>query len=365
MKITFVLPVIAQNGGIRVVAIYAGKLRALGHDVTVLSRMPKQHSLPRRGLNRLRGKASKHDPKAAAFLDPIGAAHRLIPWKFPIEASDVPDADLVVATWWRTAFEVAALPPEKGKKVYFVQHHEVHKEQPWDLSAGSYHLPLKKITIADWLVDTMAQVYGDHDVVKVENSVDTVQFNAPLRDRNARPRVGFLYSPTYFKGVDVSLKAIEIARAQVPDLQVLAFGAHPPSTELPLPEGCEFHLLPAQDKLRELYAQCDVWLCGSRAEGFHLPPLEAMACRCPLVSTRIGGAVEIVTEGVNGHIVDVEDAAALGARLTDVLSLSPAAWRAMSDAAYAQAHSYSWDDATRAFEAALREALEEDDGRAA
>lgn len=359
MRITFVLPVIAQNGGIRVVGIYAEKLRALGHEVTVVSRMPQQHSLLRRGLNRLRGKATRHDPKATAFLDPIGKAHHLIPWKFPIDARDVPDADLIVATWWRTAFEVAALPPEKGRKVYFVQHHEVHKELPWDLSAGSYYLPLKKITIADWLVDTMAQRYGDPDVVKVENSVDTVQFNAPVRDRNTRPRVGFLYSPTYFKGVDVSLKAIEIARAQVPDLQVLAFGAHPPSTDLPLPEGCEFHLLPAQDKLWDLYAKCDVWLFGSRAEGFGLPILEAMACRTPVVATRSGAAPDLIEDGRNGYLVDVEDTEGLGAHLIDVLSLSPGDWRAMSDAAYAQVHSYSWDDAARAFEAALRDALEE------
>lgn len=80
-----------------------------------------------------------------------------------------------------------------------------------------------------------------------------------------------------------------------------------------------------------------------------------MACRCPVVSTRVGGAVEIVTEGVNGHIVDVEDAEALGARLIDVLSLSPDDWRAMSDAAHARVLSYTWDDAAQAFEAALRQ----------
>jgi glycosyltransferase involved in cell wall biosynthesis len=80
-----------------------------------------------------------------------------------------------------------------------------------------------------------------------------------------------------------------------------------------------------------------------------------MACRCPVVSTRVGGAVEIVTEGVNGHIVDVEDHEALGDRLIDVLSKSSDGWKAMSDAALDRAQHYSWEDAAKKFEAILRQ----------
>ena len=80
-----------------------------------------------------------------------------------------------------------------------------------------------------------------------------------------------------------------------------------------------------------------------------------MACRTPVVTTRIGGAVEIVTEGINGYIVEVEDHEALAARMIDVLSASPGAWKAMSDAAYARAQAFSWDDAAKAFEAVLIE----------
>lgn len=356
VKITFLCPEISQGGGSRVIAIYAGKLLEMGHDVTVVSRQPKPVSWQRRLLDRLQGRPVPGDPKArTVHFDFLGDRHRWLPWKWPVDVGDVPDGDILIATWWRTAFEVAMMPPEKGAKAYFIQHHEVHDHLPQDLSSGSYRLPLQKITIADWLVDTMAKVYGDTNVVKVENSVDTDLFIAPPRERNARPRVGFLYSKSTFKGVDISLTAIEIARQRFPDLQVMAFGTTPPVDALPLPKGTEYHLDPAQSRLRDLYASCDVWLCGSRAEGFHLPPLEAMACRTPVVATRVGGAVEAVTEGVNGHLVEIEDSATLGARLIDVLSLVPEDWRAMSDAAYARAHAYTWDTAAAEFEAALVE----------
>ena len=359
MKITFVTLMASQNGGNRVISIYAKKLIDMGHEVHIISRQPQPQNALRKAKAWAQG-APKHDKDYTLFFDEIGAGHLLLPWKVPLEASDVPDADVIIATQWRTAFEVSALPASKGKKAYFVQHHEVHEHLPWDLSRGTYFLPLKKITIADWLVETMEREYGDTDVVKIENSVDTEQFNAPERARNAVPTVGFLYSKTPFKGVDISLKAIEIARQTFPDLRVVAFGAGDPAPDLPLPENSEYHKSPQQDALRDLYAKCDVWLCGSRAEGFHLPPSEAMACRCPVVATRVGGTVEIITEGENGHLVEVNDFKGLAAGLISVLERSPDAWRAMSDAAHKRVNSYTWDDAARAFESALQDVAASD-----
>ena len=44
MKITFVLPIPSLAGGVRVVAIYAGKLLERGHDVRVISLCPRASS---------------------------------------------------------------------------------------------------------------------------------------------------------------------------------------------------------------------------------------------------------------------------------------------------------------------------------
>ena len=63
--------------------------------------------------------------------------------------------------------------------------------------------------------------------------------------------------------------------------------------------------------------------------------------------------MDIIEEGVNGHLVPVGDAAALADKLVAVLSLDDKQWLAMSDAALHTAHHYSWDDATARFESAL------------
>jgi len=155
----------------------------------------------------------------------------------------------------------------------------------------------------------------------------------------------------------------------MPGLRVIAFGAEPVADTLPLPAITTFHYRPQQSHIPGLYASCDVWLCGSYSEGFHLPPLEAMACRCPVVSTSVGGPIDIIDAGKNGFLVPVGKAETLADRLFDVLSLNEAAWRAMSDAAVATATRYTWDDATNLFEGALADVIKcnssssRDDGR--
>jgi glycosyltransferase involved in cell wall biosynthesis len=265
----------------------------------------------------------------------------------------VPDADVVIATWWETAEWVAGLSASKGSKAYFIQHHEIHDGQPKERVAETWRLPMHKITISKWLSDTNERVYGLGPLPVIHNSVDMGQFHAAERSRGEPPTVGLLYSKTYWKGVGLSFRAIEIARQQFPDLRVVMFGAEGEQESLPLPAGAELVVRPAQDRIREIYGRCDVWLCGSLAEGFHLPPLEAMACRVPVVSTEVGGPMDIVREGENGFLSPVGDAESLGANLVRALELSAGEWKAMSNAALRTATDYTWDDATDHFEAEL------------
>ena len=162
-----------------------------------------------------------------------------------------------------------------------------------------------------------------------------------------------LYSTIPAKGTDLALAALERVRRRLPQLRVIAFSAERVAGHLPLPDWIEFRYRPPQDEIRRLYASCDVWLCASRREGFHLPALEAMACRCPVVSTRMGGPRDFIEQGVNGFLVDVGDAAALSERLLEIFQENR--WQRMSDAALATAQGYTWDDAATLLEGALGE----------
>ena len=68
--------------------------------------------------------------------------------------------------------------------------------------------------------------------------------------------------------------------------------------------------------------------------------------------------MDIIEDGVNGHLVDVKDVDALADRVLRVLRLPQEEWRQLSDAAYQTATRFTWDDATDLFEKALELAIE-------
>jgi len=195
-------------------------------------------------------------------------------------------------------------------------------------------------------------------VALVPNSVDHSLFYAEPRGKQNTPTIGFLFSETGSKGVAIALQVIARLKTEMPNLRVVCFGTQAAKL-IKLPEYIEFTLKPAQDEIRELYTQCDVWLCGSTLEGFGLTVLEAMACRTPVVSTQCGGPEDMVIDGVNGYLCDVDDVVSLAAATKDILTLESEAWQEFSEAAYDFSNSYSWDDATDLFEAALIERLKD------
>lgn len=354
MRITFVLPHAGMAGGIRVLAIYAERLSRRGHEVAVVSIPKARPTFRSKVKSLLLGKGWPPNPPAGpSHFDGCKVPHHVLERARPIMDGDLPDADVVLATFWRTGPWVAALSPHKGAKAIFLQGYETSPGHEDPRIDEVWCLPLRKIVISQWMMELARQRFGDHDVLHVPNSVDLEQFHAPERGKQVVPTVGLLYATLHLKGVDVSLEALRQVREHFPSLRVIAFGAEPIAPELPLPQGAEFHYQPAQQNIRDLYAACDVWLCGSRREGFHLPPLEAMACRCPVVSTRVGGPLDTVIDGVNGFLVDIDDAEGLAARVVEVLAASESDWRRMSDSALATASGYSWEDATDRFEAAL------------
>ena len=52
------------------------------------------------------------------------------------------------------------------------------------------------------------------------------------------------------------------------------------------------------------YHDIDVYLCASLSEGFSLSVLEAASCGKPVISTRVGGCVDLIEDGYNGFLVD-------------------------------------------------------------
>ncbi len=356
MRITFVLPHPDLSGGIRTIASHASRLQARGHQVFLIAIPEAQPSWRQQARSLLRGRGWIPTPKIQLqYFEYLGLQCQVLQQYRPITDADVPDADVVVATWWETADWVANLSLSKGAKAYYIQHYEVFDYLPQAEVEASYRLPLHKIAVAQWIVDILASRFGDRAISLVPPSVDTEQFYAPPRNKQPHPTVGLLYTHTPWKGCDISLKAIELAAQQLPNLHLVGFGFGEP-LPLSLPIAIDYHPSPAQHQLRHIYAACDAWLFASRLEAVGLPILEAMACRTPVIGTPAGIAPQMLNEGA-GILVKPEDPEDMAEAIVRIHQLSNSGWRTMSDIAYAKATRYTWEDATDRFETALYVAI--------
>jgi glycosyltransferase involved in cell wall biosynthesis len=356
MRITFVTPADNLTGGTRVVATYARLLLERGHDVTVVSNAPDRPTLRERLRALRRGRYGELRARSRPELGHValsGVPHTVLDRPRAIEARDLPDADVLVATWWETAVWAHAMPVAKGRKVHLIQGYET-----WtggDVRSrvhAALRLPNRKVAISAGLARDIETDLGELGVAVVPNAVDTTRFDAPPRERGEPPTVGFVYSPAPIKGADVCARACEAARQRIPGLRVLAFGAEEPSPDVPLPAGTEFFHRPPQNLVASLYGRCDAWLFASRLDSFGLPILEAMACRTPVVGVPVGAAPELLGDGA-GRLVPSESPQAMADAVVEMLTGPADRWRATSHRAYERAHGYSWDDATERFLAAI------------
>ena len=77
-----------------------------------------------------------------------------------------------------------------------------------------------------------------------------------------------------------------------------------------------------RDDVRELMALSDVVVLPSYREGMPRVLLEALAMGKPIITTDTAGCRDTVDEGVNGHLVPVQDIASMTDRLENLLSNS-------------------------------------------
>jgi glycosyltransferase involved in cell wall biosynthesis len=129
------------------------------------------------------------------------------------------------------------------------------------------------------------------------------------------------------KGFDLLAQAMPRVRERYPTASFVFVG-HSPRQQADLEAIARqngtteaLHLLGRPDpaELQRLYRAADALVFPSRYEGFGLPPLEAMAAGCPVITTDVPVVNESVDDGVNGLLAPPNDPAALAATILRLL----------------------------------------------
>lgn len=193
--------------------------------------------------------------------------------------------------------------------------------------------PVKRWPTAIWSIGTTArQIYTEltNGSIKVENfpyHSDLAAFLRIQRSDKYRAPVRFLFSGNleYRKGFDTLVAAVSHLTEVTNEFEVFVMG-HGSQKELVdmLPDTVRrhFHLLGFKQMkdVPEVYANCDVLVFPSRYDGWGLSVVEAMAAQMPVIGSKDAGAcIDLISEGVNGYLIDAGDSTQLWNKMLDFI----------------------------------------------
>jgi len=341
MKINFTLPDVSCTGGIKTFFEISDILIRRGHRVYITTLGGDTAWVTNKNLPEL----IMPSDKQKAVADPIfykwfkknrfikkGARRilkillldylyqrEMIKRRNKILIQNIPDCDINVATYHTTSY--AVLNGKKGIPVYYMQHFEPYfypdDKKLREYALHSYFLEMNRISNSTWLYDKLKNEYNVKSILITPGVRLGSEFH-PYNNKNKNGKLVLsMGKDTKWKGFKDALKAMEIVFAKENNVKWLVYGTKKPEIEnrnAPY----EFIKFPSDLELAKLYSKANVVFSSSWYESFPLPPLEAMACGTPVVTTKYG-TEDYAINGENALVVQPRDPEALAEAILRIL----------------------------------------------
>ena len=223
-----------------------------------------------------------------------------------IDYRHMPKTSLYVATALPTAEYVLKYPIPSSRKFYFIQGYEKFGNRTDKEVRETYHYPLRKLVISQWLKNILVNEERV-DCVQIPNGFDFTHLypTTPFEKKN-RYHISMMYHTSPNKGCETAFAAIDIVKKRYPQLQVSLFSAY----EAPkaLPDWYQFVQCPDRQTLRGIYDEAAIYIAASINEGWGLTIGEAMACGAAIACTENSGFKEMVEDETTGLLSPVNNA---------------------------------------------------------
>ena len=207
-------------------------------------------------------------------------------------------------------------------------------------------------TVSQHSKDELGLVYGiaKNKISVINNSVDTKFHHIEDIGLCKEPYIlAASSSPTPNKNFEATIGAFMNVLKQNSNIKLYVFGdckSHKVS-------GCTMDVTPYKnhpkikflgrvddDMLVKIYSNAKVFIYPSRYEGFGIPPLEAQACGCPVVSSLLSSLPEVL--GDSALLCDPNNHEALASALLSILS-DDKLRNGLINKGYSNVHRFSWE----------------------
>jgi glycosyltransferase involved in cell wall biosynthesis len=213
--------------------------------------------------------------------------------------------------------------------------------------------------------------FCNRDIFVIPNGIDLDRFNnLSKKDLRSGLQLGqdakiitFIGRLHPVKGVTFLIKAMKLIKNEEPNTKLIIIGDGSEkerlkeiARELNLEPSVIFLQQVPNQSIPKYTVASDVFVLPSLSEGFPLTILEAMASGLPVVSTRVGGLSEIITEGENGFLVEPGKPEQLAEKILFFLKNDEARAK-VSENNKEKAKQYSWESIVSKVEAIYYEVL--------
>lgn len=297
MRINFVVESPKLTGGTRVIMEVINGLAKKGHSIKLVTFGNKED------LFWIDLAADVVYIKKSFFQKVAGYFYRKAFGFYPFPEEEtrrilkiLPDADINVATLSYTGFSVHRAPA--GIAFQYHMHYEpLVREEGYKkkIIEESYFLPVHKIVNSSWLARQIKEKTGQDSDGLVFPAIDHSVFSKGKEKTLEGDKKEFLVislaKDKWWKGFPDALRAVDIVRKKGYKIRFAAFGGKFKKEDLPDDvRDIEFEFVGSKvdSELVDFYCDADILISASYFESFPLPPLEAMACGVPVVTTPHG-----------------------------------------------------------------------------
>jgi len=200
----------------------------------------------------------------------------------------MPDCDINIVSNRLTVWPT--FRSKKGRPFYLMLGYDAFFEsdpEVKELINDFFKLPINFAANSIWLRDKIKE---DHGITLpiINPGIDHKMFYPRKANRKSNKKQVLCFGKKdAWKGFCDAVEAMKIVFKERGDVEWVVYGAEPPA-----PQNSEApyrFVKPANDEeLAGLYSSSDVLFLPSWYESFPLPPIEAMACGTPVVTTRFG-----------------------------------------------------------------------------
>jgi len=267
-----------NNGGTLTVVKSANTLVEMGHDVFIIDSFRNQHT-----------------------WNKLNAEHII-----PKNNNRIPDADIIIATGYKSVSTTVTAPGRCGLKVHWIRGWETWQLSEKQIVERVLSAPTLKLVNSICLQNKLKQFNFDSTIIRPGYDYEELY---PLPKTAAWANKDFVVlGGLYTEGKHVPIKrpgwifhVADVLNKKYKNVVLTMFGA----PKIMKVKSVKFYYSnPSIEEKLKFYNQIDIWLAPTRQEGLHMPPAEAMMTECPVIATNaeMSGTQDYMVHGATGLV---------------------------------------------------------------